>query len=191
MAKSLSFSYTCLNQVAVPQGTDCPYSVSGAMLRCSNSSSPMNGVVALTSIEGGMMQLRAFKDQAAIQANLQGIGGSAWNRSIVSDNSANCDNFLTCPWGETISAPFAHFVGGTVAYTGEGAQASCPYDSVITNITSAAYGSCNSTAYSVAPFVEELCLSQTNCTVGATDFFFNNTCAGQSNKTLSFKWLCL
>jgi hypothetical protein len=185
--KSLSFSYTCTNRVAVTEGTNCPYTVSGQSHRC-----PSTGAIFTTALEGGMMKVRLFGNQGAINNNMLPIGTATgnWARDLTSDNTDNCSKFNQCPRGADIWGPISYVKGATASYTGAGAYASCPPGSTIAAIPSAAFGCASASAGSSLSIVQAACVGQDACsTVDASSALFGDPCPGVV-KTLTFTWTC-
>ena len=181
--KSLSFSYTCTNRVSVNEATNCPYTVSGQQHRCST-----NGMIFVTALEGGMMKVRVFGNQDALNANLLGIGGTGPTRDVVSDNADNCSKFNQCPRGADIWGSISYVKTATATYTGAGAYASCPSGSTIATIPEAWYG-CAAAGVSGLSVVQATCVGQAACTVDASNTLFGDPCPG-TVKALTFTWTC-
>ena len=184
--KSVSFSYTCTNRVTVTEGTNCPYTVSGQSHRCSST-----GAIFMTALEGGMMKVRLFGGQGAIDSNMLPIGTATgnWARDLTSDNADNCSKFNQCPRGADIWGSISYFKGATASYTGAGARASCPPGSIIAAIPSATFGCASAAAASSVSIVQTACLGQAACTVDANIDLFGDPCPGVV-KTLTFTWTC-
>ena len=183
--KTLSFSWTCTNRVAVIEGTNCPYTTSGQFHRCST-----NGMVFLTSLEGGMMKVRGIGNEAALNANLLGIGNTSPYRDITSDNADNCAMFNQCPRGADVFGTISFVKNANVAYTGAGAYASCPMGSTIGSITAAWWGcATGASATTTLSVVQAACVGQASCTVDASNTLFGDPCFGLA-KTLAFTWTC-